>query len=212
MEQEFQSKPSVTKLPIWIIVTLGVCLLGLGYLTYEVIHMKSTAEKVIPDTISPGQLKVAYVDLDSVNAKYNFIVEKTKVLEDDYKKADNEFQREVAKRQKEVDELVAYAQRGNLSKDEEAVTTNRINQLQNELAQIQQRAQERLAASEGSLQEELQKRMDEYTKKYATENGWDYIFAYQHGAVAMLFANPAYNITDAVVQGLNDEYAKETGK
>jgi len=212
MEQEFQSKPSVTKLPSWIIIALGVCLLGLGYLTYEVVRLKSTADKVVPDTISPGQLKVAYVDLDSVNSKYNFIVEKTKLLEDDYKQADNEFQREVAKRQKEVDELVAYAQRGNLSKDEEAVTTNRINQLQNELAQIQQKAQERLAASEGSLQQELQKRMDEYTKKYATENGWDYIFAYQHGASTMFFANPAYNITDAVVNGLNEEYAKEIGK
>lgn len=212
MEQEFQSKPSVAKVPSWIFIVLGVCLLGLGYLTYEVVQLKSAANKVVPDTISPGELKVAYVDLDSVNAKYNFIVEKTKVLEDDYKKADNEFQREVAKRQKEVDELVAYAQRGNLSKDEEAVTTNRINQLQNELAQIQQKAQERLAASEGSLQQELQKRMDEYTKKYASENGWDYIFAYQHGASTMFFANPAYNITDAVVQGLNEEYGKETGK
>lgn len=212
MEQEFQSKPSITKLPSWIIITLGVCLLGLGYLTYEVVRLKSTADKVVPDTISPGQLKVAYVDLDSVNSKYNFIVEKSKVLEDDYKQADNEFQREVAKRQKEVDELVAYAQRGNLSKDEEAVTTNRINQLQNELAQIQQKAQERLAASEGNLQEELQKRMDEYTKRFAAENGWDYIFAYQHGASNMFFANPAYNITDAVVNGLNEEYAKEIGK
>jgi outer membrane protein len=212
MEQELQSKPSVTKLPIWAIALLAICLLGVGYLSFEVFRLKSGAAKVVPDTISPGQLKVAYVDLDSVNAKYNFIVEKTKVLEDDYKKADNEFQREVAKRQKEVDELVTYAQRGNLSKDEEAVTTNRINQLQSELAQIQQQAQERLAASEGKLQEELQKRMDEYTKKYATENGWDYIFAYQHGASTMFFANPAYNITDAVIQGLNEEYAKETGK
>jgi outer membrane protein len=212
MEQEFQGKSSVTKLPSWVIILLAICLLGVGYLSFEVIRLKSGAAKVVPDTISPGQLKVAFVDLDSVNAKYNFIVEKTKILEDDYKKADNEFQREVAKRQKEVDELVAYAQRGNLSKDEEAVTTNRVNQLQNELAQIQQQAQERLAGSEAKLQEELQKRMDEYTKKYATENGWDYIFAYQHGASTMFFANPTYNITDAVIQGLNEDYAKETGK
>ncbi|MDP4731086.1 MAG: OmpH family outer membrane protein [Flavobacteriales bacterium] len=163
----------------------------------------------VVDTISPGQMKVAYVNLDSLNSQYAFITDKSAELEKSAAAAEAKVKAEASKRQKEVDELVAYAQRGNLPADEQATVQNRLGQLQNELAQIQQREEEMLMQSEAALQEDLRKKLEVYTANYAKANGWDYIFSYQSTAPLILFANPIYDLTSEIVKGLNAEYETE---
>ncbi|MFY8077694.1 MAG: OmpH family outer membrane protein [Flavobacteriales bacterium] len=171
--------------------------------------MELAEQSKVVDTISPGQMKVAYVNLDSLNAQYLFITEKSAELEKNATAAETKVKNEAALRQKEVDELIAYAQKGNLPADEQATVQNRLGQLQNELAQIQQREEEMLMQSEAALQEDLRKKLEVYTANYAKANGWDYIFSYQSTAPLILFANPIYDLTSEIVKGLNAEYETE---
>jgi outer membrane protein len=171
--------------------------------------MELAEKSKVVDTISPGQMKVAYVNLDSLNAQYLFIAEKSAELEQSATAAESKVKAEAAKRQKEVDELVAYAQKGNLPADEQATVQNRLGQLQNELAQIQQQEEEVLMKNEAALQEDLRKKLEVYTANYAKANGWDYIFSYQSAAPLILFANPIYDLTSEIVKGLNAEYETE---
>ncbi len=171
--------------------------------------MELAEQSKVVDTISPGQMKIAYVNLDSLNANYLFITEKSAELEKNATAAETKVKNEAAMRQKEVDELIAYAQRGNLPADEQATVQNRLGQLQNELAQIQQREEEMLMQSEATLQEDLRKKLEVYTASYAKANGWDYIFSYQSTAPLILFANPIYDLTSEIVKGLNAEYETE---
>lgn len=171
--------------------------------------MELAEKSKVVDTISPGQMKVAYVNLDSLNAQYLFITEKSAELEKNATAAETKVKNEAALRQREVDELIAYAQKGNLPADEQATVQNRLGQLQNELAQIQQREEEMLMQSEAALQEDLRKKLEVYTSNYAKANGWDYIFSYQSTAPLILFANPIYDLTSEIVKGLNSEYETE---
>jgi outer membrane protein len=171
--------------------------------------MELAEKSKVVDTISPGQMKVAYVNLDSLNAQYLFITEKSAELEKNATAAETKVKNEAALRQREVDELIAYAQKGNLPADEQATVQNRLGQLQNELAQIQQREEEMLMQSEAALQEDLRKKLEVYTANYAKANGWDYIFSYQSTAPLILFANPIYDLTSEIVKGLNAEYETE---
>ncbi len=171
--------------------------------------MELAEKSKVVDTISPGQMKIAYVNLDSLNANYLFITEKSAELEKNATAAETKVKNEAAMRQKEVDELIAYAQKGNLPADEQATVQNRLGQLQNELAQIQQREEEMLMQSEAALQEDLRKKLEVYTANYAKANGWDYIFSYQSTAPLILFANPIYDLTGEIVKGLNAEYETE---
>jgi outer membrane protein len=171
--------------------------------------MELAEKSKVVDTISPGQMKIAYVNLDSLNAQYLFISEKSAELEKNASAAETKVKNEAALRQKEVDELIAYAQKGNLPADEQATVQNRLGQLQNELAQIQQREEEMLMKSEAALQEDLRKKLEVYTANYAKANGWDYIFSYQSTAPLILFANPIYDLTSEIVKGLNAEYETE---
>lgn len=163
----------------------------------------------VVDTISPGQMKIAYVNLDSLNAQYLFITEKSAELEKSATVAEAKVKGEAAKRQKEVDELVMYAQKGNLPADEQATVQNRLSQLQNELAQIQQQEEQLLMQNESAMQEDLRKKLEVFTSNYAKANGWDYIFSYQSTAPLILFANPIYDLTSEIVKGLNAEYETE---
>ncbi len=171
--------------------------------------MELAEKSKVVDTISPGQMKVAYVNLDSLNAQYLFITEKSAELEKNATAAETKVKNEAAMRQKEVDELIAYAQKGNLPSDEQATVQNRLGQLQNELAQIQQQEEQILMQNEAVIQENLRKKLEVYTANYAKANGWDYIFSYQSTAPLILFANPIYDLTTEIVKGLNAEYETE---
>jgi outer membrane protein len=171
--------------------------------------MELAEKSKVVDTISPGQMKIAYVNLDSLNAQYLFITEKSADLEKSAIAAEAKVKAEAAKRQKEVNELVAYAQKGNLPADEQATVQNRLSQLENELAQIQQQEEQLLMQNESALQENLRKKLEVYTANYAKANGWDYIFSYQSTAPLILFANPIYDLTIEIVKGLNAEYETE---
>lgn len=171
--------------------------------------MELAEKSKVVDTISPGQMKIAYVNLDSLNVQYAFIADKSAELEKSATAAEAKVKAEASKRQKEVDELIAYAQRGNLPADEQATVQNRLGQLQNELAQIQQQEEQILMQNEAALQEDLRKKLEAFTSNYAKANGWDYIFSYQSTAPLILFANPLYDLTVDIVKGLNAEYESE---
>lgn len=171
--------------------------------------MELAEKSKVVDTISPGQMKIAYVNLDSLNAQYLFITEKSAELEKSATAAEAKVKAEAAKRQKEVDELLMYAQKGNLPADEQATVQGRLGQLQNELAQIQQQEEQLLMQNESAMQEDLRKKLEVFTANYSKANGWDYIISYQSTAPLILFANPLYDLTPEIVKGLNAEYESE---
>ena len=171
--------------------------------------MELAEKSKVLDTFSPGQMKIAYVNLDSLNAQYLFISEKSAELEQKAIAAESKVKNEAALRQRQVDVLIEDAQNLNLPPEERSRVQNQLNKLQNELAQIQQQEEQLLMQNEAVMQEELRKKLEVYTADYAKANGWDYIFSYQSTAPLILFANPIYDLTSEIVKGLNAEYETE---
>lgn len=158
---------------------------------------------------APRSSVVAFVNGDTLNAKYKFITEKSAQLEDKMKIADERVKKEYMSRQKEWDELMAYAQSKPLPPDEERVVQQRLMTLQSEIEDIQKREAGSLAKKEEELQNELQKRVGDFLKSYAKQRGIDYVFNKQSGLEIILYGSNAYDITNEVVAALNEEYEKE---
>lgn len=152
---------------------------------------------------------VAYLNGDSINEKYLFIVEKTKGLEAGLKKANSKVQAEYDKRQKEVAELMQYAQSKQLPADEQEVIQNRLMQLEEEMAQIEDREKGSLLQQESELQKQLQERVNQFLTGYAKRKGIDYVLNYQEGLQLILYGNKVFDVTSEVVNGLNEEYRTE---
>ena len=87
------------------------------------------------------------------------------------------------------------------------------------LAKLQQDLQDLEARLSNSLQEEYQKEfqaltdtIQNFTKSYAKEKGYDFILCKSSGIDNVLYANEAYDVTDEVVKALNKRYTKNAPK
>ena len=135
----------------------------------------------------PKGAVMAYINGDSLNAKYKFIVDKTKLLEQKYKQAELNVQKEYNARKVEVDQLMEHAQSG----------------------KIEAQASKAVMEREAELQNDLMERVNVFMDNYAKAKGIDYIVNYQPTTNFILYGNNAYDVTSEVISLLNAEYEKE---
>ena len=158
----------------------------------------------------PKPVVLAYVDGDSLNDQYKFIVEKSGQLESKMKAAEERVKKEYGPRQSEWEELMSYGQNTpDLSEKDAAKLQERMGQLQQEMASIEEREMGVLKKKEADLQQDLQKRVHRYLETYTQSRGIDYVVNHQQAFQLILYGNQAYNITREVIAGLNAEYAAE---
>jgi outer membrane protein len=157
----------------------------------------------------PKGAVMAYINGDSLNAKYKFIVDKTKLLEQKYKQAELNVQKEYNSRKEQVDALMEHAQSGKMSDDEAPLVEEKLLQLQNEMQNIEAQASRAVMEREAELQNDLMKRVSVFMDNYAKTKGIDYIVNYQPTTNFILYGNNAYDVTSEVISLLNAEYEKE---
>jgi outer membrane protein len=120
--------------------------------------------------------------------------------------------KEYQKRQAEVQDLMQYAQSKQLPDDEAATIESRLQQLQVEMEQIQAKESNAVMEKEAEMQKELQGRVQKYLDAYAKQKGIDFVVNYQPTTQFILYGNGAYDVTNDVLKGLNEEYLKEKGE
>ncbi len=156
---------------------------------------------------------LAYVNGDSLNTKYEFIVEKSKDLEIKMKAADQRVREAFGSRQQKYDQNMQYAQtHPDMPEDEAMAIQAEIEQLQAEMDGIQEREVGTLKKKETELQVELLNRVNKYLKEYTRQRGIDYVINQQSEFNLILYGNNAYDVTSEVIAGLNAEYRAEKEK
>jgi Skp family chaperone for outer membrane proteins len=202
-------------------ISLAISLLlsiAVGYLLFKKPAAANSAVgtqvEVAPALQSEGGPKptiLAYINGDSLNEKYTFIVEKTNQLNGRMDAAEKKIKAEYAKRQKELQTWEEYAQKNKLTPEEQQTAAEELQRLQTEMQAIEEREHGTLVQQEEALQKELMKRVNTYVEKFAKEKGLDYVVNYQSGFQFILYGNKGYDITSEVVAGLNAEYELEKG-
>lgn len=200
-------------------ISLGINILLIAAVVYLFFQINKKTE-VSPTNVLPVNSAfnstegvkapiMAYINGDSINAKYKFIVDRSKALEQKYRDADAKVKREYQQREAEAQELAAYAQKGNIPDDEMRTIESRMQQLEMEIQQIQQQESDRVMKKEAELQKELQERVQKFLDGYAREKGIDFVVNYQPAVQFILFGNNAYDVTSEVIARLNAEYEQE---
>lgn len=185
----------------WNIITaiLAVLVIVLG-----VAHIANLKKSAHP-TASNG-LKIAYVVADSINKNYKYIAEMQATLQDEAETSEKIMQRNVGKIEKRFQEL---------QKELKYMTPSQKQEAQQELANMEQNAQilrnelaNDLAIKEAELQELFYKSVNDYLNEYSEANGFDFILSYNLGG-QILATNNALDITDEVLNGLNEAYRQK---
>jgi Skp family chaperone for outer membrane proteins len=158
----------------------------------------------------PKATVVAILNGDSLNAKYDFIVEKSKELDQKMRSAEQRFQSEFGPRQAEYEKAMRYAQENpNMPESEMIALQKSIAQLQAEMDAIQEKEVGELQKKEAALQKELLSRVNTYLEKFSKEKGIDFVINKQSEFQMVLYGNVDYDITSEVIAALNEEYRLE---
>lgn len=151
-------------------------------------------------------LKIAYVDLDSIQENYVYYKEKMDEFEKKKDRADRELNSAF---QKIENERVSFVQRGNTITQIEAENFQREYTRKMENLENQKRSMENNIQQEGvKTMEELKKKINDFLTAYNTTKEYSYIFSYSSTINMLFYKDTTYNITNEVVAGLNEEHNK----
>lgn len=154
-----------------------------------------------------ADLKVAYVEIDTLLAKYNFWVDLNEVM---VKKSENvrlTLNQKAQELQKEQQEFqTKYQNNAFLSQERAQQEYDRINKLNQDLQDLSTKLQNELAEESDKYNLQLQDTIKTFLKEYNKTHGFNLILS-NTGLDNLLFADDALNITQEVLDGLNARYA-----
>lgn len=161
--------------------------------------------------VASGDLMIAYFNVDSVLSNWDLYYQMQEELVAKQTSMETEFAGKQQAFMGRVEDAQYKIQRG-------LVTRAESEQLQVALGEEEQA----LMVLQNSLGQQLQEeslvknrrmidQLEQYLKKFNETPGYTYIFSYTFGG-NLLYGDDAYNITDAIILGINEEYAQEEDK
>ena len=197
------------------IVLSSIALLLAGILFYQHQTQNSKRRGLVTeirsgDTTQAKTLKIAYVDLDSIDAGFEFYKGKIEAFE---KKKDG-LDRQLNGAYQQLDKRrVDFLQKGNAITQAEADAFKKEYDQQLQYLENQRRKTEQDVQQEAMImRDDIFKKINEYLSGYCKERGYTYVFSYSKNANIFLYEDPVFNITEEVVTGLNAMYKKEEKK
>lgn len=172
-----------------------------------------------PSTAAPvagvagsSNMKIAYVEIDSLLTKYNFWNDLNELMikkEENIRTTLNERGKKLEAEYREFERKIqnnGYATRERAEQEQA-----RLLKQQQELQALQQKLSEELANENQKNSLQLRDSINSFLKIYNKDKGYDLIIS-NTGFDNLLYANPAYNITQEIIDGLNNRYTPAAKK
>lgn len=193
------------------VLALAVIVLYVLYFTGTGRGSSSSASSTDSTSLKLSQGSIAYVNLDSVVARYDMTKELSKELEEKGKKFDTELNQKSRAWQNNVQDFQYKAQRG-------LEVSSKLEEMQRQLQEDQQKLLGLRDTYGAQLQEEnavmIRKVLDSimsYLKEYNKDKNYSFILGNSLDG-KILYANQGLDITDEVVKGLNEKYKEQKNK
>lgn len=155
---------------------------------------------------APAGCVIAYVDIDTVEANYDYFKEKKAELEKKQQAIDNELKANLRALQNEAAD---FQRRANTMTQAEGESAQRsLYEKQQQLEAKRQNLAQQYGEQEAKFNEDLQKRLDNFLQTFNSDKRYAYILSYRSGASNILFKDPKYDITAEVIKGLNEASKK----
>ena len=160
----------------------------------------------------PVNMKIAYVEIDSLLTKYRFWNDLNEMM---IKKEEN-IRTTLNEKAKDLDSEMREFQRklennGFASRERAEQENLRISQKQRDLQQLQEKLSNELQAENQKNSLQLRDSINSFLKIYNKDKGYSLIIS-NTGFDNLLYADPAFNITNEIVEGLNARYVPASKK
>ena len=159
-----------------------------------------------------GNMKIAYVEIDSLLTKYRFCTDLNEMM---IRKEEN-IRTTLNEKAKKLDTAMREFQRkiennGFVSQESAQQQQARLVKQQQDLQALQEKLGKELADENLKNNLQLRDSINSFIKIYNQSKGYTFIFS-NSGFDNLLYADKAYNITEEIVEGLNKRYNPTTKK
>lgn len=158
--------------------------------------------------------KIVYVNIDVLNEKYEYLKDITNAAKSEHTALQNQYQAKGEKLQKDYDEFQQSAQGGLLSENQISTKQEEFAKRKEDLDQLQMKADALMEKIQDESMQAMQN-VRNYVAEYNKKSNYDFVVAYSEnpGATQLILANPSYDITNEILDGLNAQYeAQKTAK
>lgn len=154
----------------------------------------------------PSDIKIAYINSDSVLKHYEYLKVNKDKMEAKTKKMDQDYRNRASGLQSEI---TAYQRNVNtMTLGQVRAVEEDLQKKQQNLQMYQQTLMQQLSEEEAKLNRELYDRITKFLKKYSQDNGLQVVLKFDPTS-DVLYGGQALDISQDVIKGLNDEYQVE---
>ena len=166
----------------------------------------STTSAPVAGATGSSNMKIAFVEIDSLLTKYNFwndLSEQILKKEENIRTTLNEKGKKLEAEAREFERKIQN--NGFTSRERAEQEQARLMKQQQELQELQQKLANDLAAENQKNSLELRDSINSFLNEYNKSKGYDLIIS-NTAFDNLLYGNPALNITNEIVEGLNARY------
>jgi len=164
---------------------------------------KESTEDTTDSLALPSELAIAYVVEDSLLSKYDYFLELAEDLEEKRSDMENDYTLKAQGLQKEIEAFQRTA--GNMTMNQARALEEDLVRKRQNLMLLQEKMGQDLMQAETEVNTQLYEKVTSYIEELAAEKGYTMIFNVKRGN-AILYGHQGMDITESVVQGLNDAY------
>ena len=193
-------------------VLKGLLALAVVFLFAQCTDNKGTSTEASAPAVAGTNMKIAYVEVDSLLTKYRYWNDLNEMM---IQKEEN-IRTTLNEKAKELDQEMREFQRklennGFASRERAEQENLRISQKQRDLQQLQEKLTSELQAENQKISLQLRDSINSFLKTYNKDKGYSLIIS-NTGFDNLLYADPAFNITQEIVDGLNARYNPASSK
>ena len=183
---------------------LKIVLAAACVMLFAACNDKKSGTETAPANVKSGELKIAYVEIDSIMTQYNFCKEYSKVLE---KKGQN-IQNTLASKQQQLQaagvNFQQKLQQNAYTREQAEAIQAGLQKQAADLDALNTRLSNEFQVETNKFNDALRDSIQHFLVKYNKDKKYSIILS--KAGDNLLYADKAYDITDAVIAGLNKAY------
>lgn len=148
--------------------------------------------------------KIAYVDIDTFEANYEYLKTKREEFNKRQSAMQNELERSAQQFQNRVADFQRKIQANSITQAEGESTQKQLAQMQQSLQLREQALTEQLLKEKDAFNQKLHDDLNDFLEEYNKDKGYDYILSYSEIGSQILLANKDLDITQDVIEGMNE--------
>jgi outer membrane protein len=164
---------------------------------------KKTASTVkAANTVSTGDFKIAYFEMDSIESNYDYLKDVRNQLKGKETELTNQLNQLKSRYMDKVNKYKQEAQ--TMTQERQSVIENELMNEQKMLGNKEQSMGIELQDASFKKMQDVNRTIEDFLKEYNKDKTYSYILAHQPGQI--YYKDPRFDITSDLVKGLNESY------